>query len=105
MEQPSELLRLRLADRPLSAHNLGGYAAGTKHVEQVALAQAVLFHQAAQPAVGRCCPACNPAVAGMASARFADGNARGTTDYGNNRGRKFPGGPGATSTHWPNDRE
>src|ERR1039457_2281838 len=53
VEQLGELLRLRLADRSLSAHHLRGYAAGTKHVEQVALAQAVLFHQAAQPAVGR----------------------------------------------------
>ena len=38
VEQLGELLRLRLADRSLSADNLGGYAAGTKHVEQVALA-------------------------------------------------------------------
>jgi hypothetical protein len=48
-----ELLRLRLADRPLSAHDFRGYAARTKHIEQIALAQAVLFHQAAQSAVGR----------------------------------------------------
>src|ERR1017187_430071 len=53
VEQLGELLRLRLADRALAAHNLRGYAAGTKHSEQVALAQAVLFHQAAQAAVGR----------------------------------------------------
>ena len=53
MEQLGELLRLRLTDRSLAAHNLRRYAAGTKHVQQVALAPAVLFHQAAQPAVGR----------------------------------------------------
>jgi hypothetical protein len=43
VEQFGELLRLRLADRSLSAHNLRGYAAGTKHIQQIALAQAVLF--------------------------------------------------------------
>ena len=53
VEPLGEILRVRLADRPLSSHDLGGYAAGTKHVEQVALAQAVFFHQATQPAVGR----------------------------------------------------
>ena len=53
MEQLGELLRPRLAYRPLSVHNLRGYAAGSKHREQVALAQTVPFHQAAQPAAGR----------------------------------------------------
>jgi len=38
VEQRGELLGLRLADRSLSPHNLRGYAAGTKQVEQVALA-------------------------------------------------------------------
>ena len=33
LEQRGELLRLRFADRSLSAHNLRSYAAGTKHVK------------------------------------------------------------------------
>src|SRR5580698_11520000 len=53
MEQLCQLLSLRLADRPLAAYNFRGYAAGPKHIEQVALSQAVLFHETAQPAVGR----------------------------------------------------
>jgi len=47
MEQLGELLGLGFADCSLSAYNLRGYAAGTKHVEQVALAQTMLFHEAA----------------------------------------------------------
>jgi hypothetical protein len=53
VKQLRELLSLRLADRSLAAYNFRGYAAGTKHVEQVALPQAMLLHKAAQPAVGR----------------------------------------------------
>ncbi len=53
VENLGELFRLGFTNRALAADDLRGYAAGTKNVEQVALAQAVLFHQAAQPAVGR----------------------------------------------------
>jgi hypothetical protein len=53
VEDLCKLLRLRLANRPLSAHNLRGYAARAEYVEKIALAQTVLFHQTAQPAVRR----------------------------------------------------
>ena len=48
VEQFGELFCLRFADRPLSAHNLRGDAAGTKNFQQVALTETVLFHKAAQ---------------------------------------------------------
>lgn len=56
MEECGELLSLGLADGPLSTYNFRGYASRAEHARQVPLAQAVLFHRAAQPAVGSCPP-------------------------------------------------